>query len=34
VCFETGQLIASGTAEEVTRNPIVQRVYFGEQAHR
>jgi branched-chain amino acid transport system ATP-binding protein len=33
VCFETGQLIASGTAEEVTRNPIVQRVYFGEQAH-
>ncbi|RUM97104.1 ABC transporter ATP-binding protein [Pseudaminobacter arsenicus] len=33
VCFETGQLIASGTAEEVTRNPTVQKVYFGEQAH-
>jgi branched-chain amino acid transport system ATP-binding protein len=33
VCFEMGQLIASGTAEEVTRDPKVQKVYFGEQAH-
>lgn len=30
VCFETGRLIASGTAAEIANNPLVQKVYFGE----
>lgn len=34
VCFDTGLLIASGTADEVAHDPMVQKVYFGEQAHR
>lgn len=33
VCFETGQLIASGTPEEIANNTTVQKVYFGEQTH-
>ena len=30
VCFETGKLIASGSPEEISSNPLVQKVYFGE----
>ncbi|RIY40673.1 ABC transporter ATP-binding protein [Neopusillimonas maritima] len=33
VCFDTGQLIAAGTANEIANNEIVQKVYFGEQTH-
>lgn len=33
VCFETGQLIAAGTANEIANNETVQKVYFGEQTH-
>lgn len=32
ICFETGQLIAEGTPQEVAGNPLVQKVYFGESA--
>jgi branched-chain amino acid transport system ATP-binding protein len=34
ICVETGKIIADGTPREVAANPIVQRVYFGEQARR
>ncbi len=34
VCFQTGTLIASGTPQEIVGNPIVQKVYFGEQSGR
>jgi branched-chain amino acid transport system ATP-binding protein len=33
VCFDTGLLIASGTAQEIAHNETVQKVYFGEQTH-
>ena len=33
VCFDTGQLIAAGTANEIANNETVQKVYFGEQTH-
>ncbi|MBL8835937.1 MAG: ABC transporter ATP-binding protein [Alphaproteobacteria bacterium] len=32
ICFETGQLIAEGTPQEVAEDPLVQKVYFGEPA--
>jgi branched-chain amino acid transport system ATP-binding protein len=32
ICFETGQLIADGTPQQVADDPTVQRVYFGEPA--
>jgi branched-chain amino acid transport system ATP-binding protein len=34
MCFETGRLIAEGTPAAVADDPVVQRVYFGEQAGR
>jgi branched-chain amino acid transport system ATP-binding protein len=34
VCLETGRVIAEGTPAEIAVNPIVQKVYFGEQTHR
>ncbi|MBC2768890.1 ABC transporter ATP-binding protein [Pusillimonas minor] len=33
VCFDTGLLIAAGTADEIANNTTVQKVYFGEQTH-
>lgn len=32
ICFETGQLIADGTPQQVAEDPLVQKVYFGEPA--
>jgi branched-chain amino acid transport system ATP-binding protein len=34
VCFEAGRIIAEGSPETVADDPLVQRVYFGEQARR
>jgi len=34
VCFEAGRMIAEGSPQAVAGDPLVQRVYFGEQAHR
>jgi branched-chain amino acid transport system ATP-binding protein len=34
VCFEAGRIIAEGSPQAIADNPLVQRVYFGEQAHR
>ncbi|TAK49064.1 MAG: ABC transporter ATP-binding protein [Xanthobacteraceae bacterium] len=34
ICLETGKIIAAGTPSEVADNPLVQKVYFGEQNHR
>jgi branched-chain amino acid transport system ATP-binding protein len=34
VCFQAGRVIAEGRPGEMAGNPLVQRVYFGEQAHR
>jgi branched-chain amino acid transport system ATP-binding protein len=34
ICLETGKIIAEGTPSEIAGNPIVQKVYFGEQTHR
>ncbi|HEX8164597.1 MAG TPA: ABC transporter ATP-binding protein [Beijerinckiaceae bacterium] len=34
VCFETGRAIAEGTPRAIAEDPVVQRVYFGEQARR
>jgi branched-chain amino acid transport system ATP-binding protein len=34
VCFETGRTIAEGTPRAVADDPVVQKVYFGEQAGR
>ncbi|WP_127090513.1 ABC transporter ATP-binding protein [Aquabacter cavernae] len=31
ICLETGKLIADGTPDAVANDPIVQKVYFGEQ---
>ncbi|HEX8663415.1 MAG TPA: ABC transporter ATP-binding protein [Beijerinckiaceae bacterium] len=33
-CLETGRVIAEGTPAAVAADPVVQRVYFGEQARR
>ncbi|MEP9377192.1 ABC transporter ATP-binding protein [Aquabacter sp. CN5-332] len=32
ICLETGKLIADGLPETVANDPLVQKVYFGEQA--
>lgn len=32
ICLETGKLIADGPPETVANDPLVQKVYFGEQA--
>ena len=34
VCFEAGRIIAEGSPEAVAGDALVQKVYFGEQAHR
>jgi branched-chain amino acid transport system ATP-binding protein len=34
VCFEAGRIIAEGSPAAVANDPLVQRVYFGEQARR
>jgi len=34
LCLETGNLVAQGTPKEIADNPIVQKVYFGEQTPR
>jgi branched-chain amino acid transport system ATP-binding protein len=34
ICLETGMVIAEGTPATITRNPHVQKAYFGEQAAR
>ena len=34
ICLETGLIIAEGTPAEVACDPIVQKVYFGEQIDR
>jgi branched-chain amino acid transport system ATP-binding protein len=34
VCFQAGRVIAEGRPGEMAGNPLVQRVYFGEQARR
>jgi branched-chain amino acid transport system ATP-binding protein len=34
VCFEAGRIIAEGNPEAIADDPLVQRVYFGEQARR
>jgi branched-chain amino acid transport system ATP-binding protein len=34
ICLETGTVIAEGTPAAITRNPHVQKAYFGEQAPR
>jgi branched-chain amino acid transport system ATP-binding protein len=34
ICLETGMIIAEGTPSDIAGNPIVQKVYFGEQTHR
>lgn len=34
ICLETGKIIAEGTPTEISDNPIVQKVYFGEQNYR
>jgi branched-chain amino acid transport system ATP-binding protein len=33
ICLQTGRIIAEGTPSEITDNPIVQKVYFGEQTY-
>jgi branched-chain amino acid transport system ATP-binding protein len=33
ICLETGLIIAEGTPAEIAADPIVQKVYFGEQTH-
>ena len=30
VCFETGRLVAEGTPDSISADPLVQKVYFGE----
>jgi branched-chain amino acid transport system ATP-binding protein len=34
ICLETGIIIAEGTPSQIAADPVVQRVYFGEQTHR
>jgi branched-chain amino acid transport system ATP-binding protein len=34
VCLQAGRIIAEGSPQAVADDPLVQRVYFGEQAHR
>lgn len=34
ICLETGRIIAEGTPSEIAGNPLVQKVYFGEQDYR
>jgi branched-chain amino acid transport system ATP-binding protein len=34
ICLETGAIIAEGTPDEIVRNPLVQKAYFGEQTAR
>ena len=34
ICLATGRVIAEGTPAAVAEDPVVQRVYFGEQARR
>jgi len=34
ICLETGAIIAEGTPSEIAADPVVQKVYFGEQTHR
>ena len=33
ICLQTGRIIAEGTPFEITSNPVVQQVYFGEQTY-
>ncbi len=33
ICLETGRIIAEGAPAEIARDPMVQKVYFGEQTH-
>jgi branched-chain amino acid transport system ATP-binding protein len=33
ICLQTGRIIAEGMPSEIADNPIVQKVYFGEQAY-
>jgi branched-chain amino acid transport system ATP-binding protein len=33
ICLQTGRIVAEGTPSEITGNPIVQQVYFGEQTY-
>ncbi len=34
ICLETGTIIAEGTPSQIAADPVVQKVYFGEQTHR
>jgi branched-chain amino acid transport system ATP-binding protein len=34
ICLETGTIIAEGTPAQIADNPLVQKVYFGDQTHR
>lgn len=34
ICLETGLIISEGTPSEIAADPIVQKVYFGEQTYR
>jgi branched-chain amino acid transport system ATP-binding protein len=34
ICLQTGMIISEGTPSEIAADPVVQKVYFGEQTHR
>lgn len=34
ICLQTGRIIAEGSPQQIAADPLVQKVYFGEQTHR
>ncbi len=34
ICLQTGRIIAEGSPKQIAADPLVQKVYFGEQTHR